>query len=150
VVNDDDRIQRLSARIRFVLLQPVDFRRIDTASTIAKAHVLTAAASYLNTLTITEHGGRIGSVRAPGMVEQIIGAVFQTFEDIDPHPDPFDKAAMLLRGVTPGTSVRGWQQADGVPRRSLLSQSYVDPTAGSVRPGRYGCVVSRGVGRRDS
>jgi death-on-curing protein len=102
MTGDDDSVDDLSARLRFLLLHPIDFRRTDTGSTIAKVRILTAAATYLNTLTIAEHGGRSGSIRAPGMVEQVIGAAFQTFESVDPHPDPFDKAAMLLRGITQG------------------------------------------------
>ena len=32
----------------------------------------------------------------------MIGAAFQTFFGDDSHPEPFDKAAMLLRGMTQG------------------------------------------------
>lgn len=41
-------------------------------------------------------------MRSRGLVEQVVGAAFQTFERIDPHADPFERAAMRLRGVTQG------------------------------------------------
>jgi len=64
--------------------------------------VLTAAASYFNTLAVAEFGGRQGKERQTGLVEQVIAAAFQTFASTDPHPALFEKAAMLLRGITAG------------------------------------------------
>lgn len=63
---------------------------------------LSEFATYLNALVVGEFGGRQGPVREAGLVEQGIGAALQTFHDIDPHPGSFDKAAMLLRGITAG------------------------------------------------
>src|SRR5215212_7309335 len=43
-----------------------------------------------------------GAVRDRGLVEQAVAAAFQTYVGVDPHPGPFDKAAMPLRGITQG------------------------------------------------
>ncbi|CAN5831438.1 hypothetical protein BH23CHL2_BH23CHL2_10860 [soil metagenome] len=64
--------------------------------------LLTAAATYFNILVVADFGGRRGPARDARLVEQVVGAAFQTFEGVDPHPGPFDKAAMLLRGITQG------------------------------------------------
>ena len=92
----------LLARLQLLLAQPIDFSATDTESTLAKVRVLTAAATYFNVLSVTDFGGRAGPVREAGLVEQVIGAAFQTFGGEDPHPDPFEKAAMLLHGITQG------------------------------------------------
>src|SRR5687768_2688621 len=101
-MSSDDPVRNAGVRLRFLLAQPVDFRRTDTEATIDKVRILTAAAAYLNLLAVTDHGGRHGIVRSPGMVEQVVGAAFQSYEGVDPHPTLFDKAAMLLRGITQG------------------------------------------------
>src|SRR6266508_552501 len=88
----------LLSQVRFYLQQPLDFQATDTQTTVAKVRVLAAAAVYFNALAVTDFGGRGGPVRAPGMVEQVVAAAFQTYGGEDPHPDPFEKAAMLLRG----------------------------------------------------
>jgi hypothetical protein len=62
VSGSDDSVHDLRARLRFLLAQPVDFRDNDTAATVAKVRILTAAATYLNLLAVTEHGGRHGLV----------------------------------------------------------------------------------------
>ncbi len=90
----------LLTQITFILQQPVDFNRTDTASTVVKVRLLVAAATYFNVLSVTTYGGRAGPVREHGLLEQAVTAAFQTFSDAEPHPDPFDKAAMLLRGIT--------------------------------------------------
>ncbi len=92
----------LLRRLEIVLSEPVDFARTDTATTLAKVRLLTAAATYFNILAVTDFGGRSGAVRAEGLVEHAVGAAFQTFEGVDPHPGHFEKAAMLLRGITQG------------------------------------------------
>jgi prophage maintenance system killer protein len=99
---DSDSIGTLLARITVVMRQPIDFTRTDTETTIVKIRLLTAAATYFNILAVSDYGGRTGPVRAEGLVEQVVAAAFQTFEGIDPHPSTFEKAAMLLRGITQG------------------------------------------------
>jgi len=87
---------RLSSRDR------ASFKRAGTDATLHNVRVLTAAAIYVNSLAIDDFGGRLGSIRGRGLVEQVVGAAFQTFGGEEPHPCPFDKAAMLLRGITQG------------------------------------------------
>jgi death on curing protein len=103
VTNSGDRpLDDLLARLRFDLAQPVDFARTDSASTVAKVRLLTAAATCFNVLAISDFGGRPGAARHEGLVEQVVAAAVQAYEGVDPHPSPFAKAAMLLRGITPG------------------------------------------------
>ena len=101
-VDPDLLLTSLLTRLDIILLDPIDFEKSDTDSSLAKVRLLSAAAVYFNVLAVTDFGGRPGQVRGEGMVEQAIGAAFQTFEGSDPHPDPFDKAAVLLRGITQG------------------------------------------------
>ena len=92
----------LLARLRIQLTEPADFTRADPETTAANVRHLTAAALLLNVLAIARLGGRSGPVRQQGLVEQIIAAAFQTYQGEDPHPTPFGKEAMLLRGITQG------------------------------------------------
>jgi hypothetical protein len=96
-------LARLLAQIEFRLAEPVDFARAEAQSTIAKVRHLSAAAVYFNVLAVSEFGGRPGSIRQAGLVEQVVAAGFQTYRGEDPHPSPFDKAAMLLDGLGKGT-----------------------------------------------
>ena len=107
------------SRITFILRQPVDFTHTDTTSRLAQVRLLVAAATYFNILTVTDYGGRVGPVREGGLVELAVAAAFQTFEGTDPHPGPFDKAAMLLRGIT-----RGHPFNDGNKRTGFLLAAY--------------------------
>lgn len=77
---------------------PLDFRE----GSPEVVRFLSRVATYLNSLAVGEFGGRLGPVREEGLVDQVVGAAFQSFADVDPHPVPFDKAAMLLRGITAG------------------------------------------------
>lgn len=76
----------LLTNLRFILRRPVDFAATDTDTTLAKARLLTAAATYFNVLAVSGFGGRLGLVREDGLVEQVVGAAFQTFGGEDPHP----------------------------------------------------------------
>lgn len=49
----------------------------------------------------------------------MVGAAFQTYEGVDPHPRPFEKAAMLLRGITQGHPFN-----DGNKRTGFLVAAY--------------------------
>jgi death on curing protein len=64
--------------------------------------VLTKVAICTNMWAVHEFGGRVGPSRGNALVEQVVAAAFQTFGGQDPHPQPFEKAAMLLRGITQG------------------------------------------------
>lgn len=46
-------------QIRFLLAQRIDFRRADTATSLAKVRLLTAAAIYFNTLSVGTFGCRV-------------------------------------------------------------------------------------------
>lgn len=93
----------------------LDFRRGDPDL----VQILTAAATYFNTLAVAQFGGRQGKVRQEGLVEQVVAAAFQTYADIDPHPGPFEKAAMLFRGITAGHPFQ-----DGNKRTGFLLASF--------------------------
>ena len=125
-------------RLRIVLQQPVDFRRSDTDTTPVKIRLLTAAASYFNILAVTDYGGRGGPVRGEGLVEQAVTAAFQTFAGTDPHPGPFEKAAMLLRGITQGHPFN-----DGNKRTGFLLASYYLVRVGSRSPIRCRSTTPR-------
>lgn len=70
-------------------------------------------------MAVADFGGRTGPARDPRLVEQVVAAAFQTFGGIDPHPGPFDKAAMLLRGITQGHPFN-----DGNKRTGFLTATY--------------------------
>jgi prophage maintenance system killer protein len=116
---DESALSDLLDRLRFVLREPIDFGRTDSRTTVDKVRLLTAAATYFNVLAVSDFGGRSGAVRAEGLVEQVIAAAFQTFGGVEPHPSPFDKAAMLLRGIT-----QGHPFTDGNKRTGLLVALY--------------------------
>jgi death-on-curing protein len=115
----DPALTALLARLRTVLAEPVDFAATDTDSSLAKVRLLTAAATYFNILAVTDFGGRTGPLRAEGLLEQAVAAAFQTYGEEDPHPDPFQKAAMLLRGIT-----QGHPFTDGNKRVGFLTAAY--------------------------
>src|SRR3712207_5311338 len=100
--HDDASLAALLTRLRFLLREPVDFTRTDTKTTLAKVRLFTAAAMYFNVLAVADFGGRSGPSRGEGLVEQAVGAAFQSYAGEDPHPSPFEKAAMLLRGISQG------------------------------------------------
>jgi death-on-curing protein len=101
------------------LTEPIDFLATDTDTTLAKVRLLSAAATYFNTLAVGEYGGRLGPIREQGLVDQVVGAAFQTFGGEDPHPDAYEKAAMLLRGITQGHPFN-----DGNKRTGFLTAAY--------------------------
>ncbi len=117
--NDASPLTRLLERLRFRLEEPVDFTRTDSGSTAAKVRLLTAAATYFNVLAVIEFGGRSGPVWQEGLVEQVVADAFQTYEGVDPHPSPFAKAAMLLRGIT-----QGHPFTDAIKRTGFLVAVY--------------------------
>jgi death-on-curing protein len=81
--------------------------------------LLTAAAYWLNAAAIGDFGGRLGPARERGLVEQVIAAAFQTFGSTHPHPSPFDKAAVIFRGITQGHPFN-----DGNRRTGFLDAAY--------------------------
>jgi death-on-curing protein len=119
MTDEPPNITTLFELVRASVDERVDFARTDTEATIAKVRYLAAVAVYLNTLAVTDFGGRLGPVRERGLVEQVIGAAFQTYAGADPHPSAFDKAAMLLRGITQGHPFN-----DGNKRTRFLVAAY--------------------------
>lgn len=95
------------------------FHRTDSDGILESVRVLTAAAVFFNAAAIDDFGGRLGSTRGMELVEQVIGAAFQSFGGEDPHPGAFGKAAMLLRGITAGHPFQ-----DGNKRTGFLVASY--------------------------
>lgn len=87
-MNDDEAPSLISILDRFRIApfdQPI-LARFDTDATIAKVQHLTIAAVYVNAAAVGLYGGRPGPVRAPGLVEQVMGAAFQVHGGVDPHP----------------------------------------------------------------
>jgi death-on-curing protein len=122
-------ITDLLHQIEIALGEPLDFASTDPATILTKVRVLTAAATYFNVLALQEFGGRSGAAREPGIVEQVVSAAFQTFAGFDPHPGPFDKAAMLLRGI-----VAGHPFNDGNKRTGFLIAAYFLSQLGIPEP----------------
>ncbi len=122
-------LAELLAQVEVLLQEPLDFTSTDPDTTQIKVRVLTAAATYFNVLALQTFGGRAGAVRQAGLVEQVVAAAFQTLGDYDPHPEPFDKAAMLVRGITAGHPFN-----DGNKRTGLLTAMYFLELVGIPRP----------------
>lgn len=98
----DEAWREPSVKRDFSLAARIDWLRGDFETTAAKVRLLTAAATYFNVVALTNLGGRIAPARDPRLVEQGVAAAFQTFAGEDSHPTPFEKAAMLLRGIKQG------------------------------------------------
>lgn len=107
------------------------FVRDDTAALLAKVEILTAASMFFNILAVDEFGGRAGAIRGRGLVDQVIAAAFQVYGDHDPHPGAFDKAAMLLRGITQGHPFE-----DGNKRTGFLTAALYLDLVGYPLPAR--------------
>ena len=121
----DDKSAALSellGKIQFLLKYPIDFTAADTRTTLAKVHLLAAAATYFNVVVVSDFGGRGGPARGEGLAEQAVGAAFQTYAGEDPHPGSFEKAAMLLRGITQGHPFNDGNKRTGF----LLAAYYLD------------------------
>jgi death on curing protein len=127
----DFSLENMLQRLELLLTEEIDFSATDTVTTVAKAQLLTVAAVYVNSLAVSEFGGRVGILRGPGLVEQVIGAAFQTYEGYDPHPGAFDKAAMLLRGIT-----QGHPFSDGNKRTGIVIAAFFLRQLGYPLPAR--------------
>jgi death on curing protein len=134
---DNPALTSLLARLRLQLVEPVDFTLTDPQTTVAKVRLLSAAAVYFNVLAVTDFGGRSGPVRQEGLVEQVVAAAFQTFQEADPHPSRFDKAAMLLRGITQGHPFTDGNKRTGF----LVAIYYLDRVGFVLRPNLFRAEV---------
>lgn len=128
--NDD--IAALRLRLHILLATPLDVTSPDSKSIEALVRLLTTVATYFNLVAVSDFGGRSGPARAPGIVEQVVAAAFQTYDGIDPHPTPFEKAAMLLRGIT-----QGHPFTDGNKRTGFLVATYYLDLAGFGVPDAF-------------
>ena len=139
---NDAGLSDLFDKLQFTLPERIDFTQTDPETTLAKVRHLSAVATYFNTLAITIFGGRAGPERAAGLVEQVIGAAFQTFAGVDPHPEAFDKAAMLLRGITQGHPFEDANKRTGflVAAYYLRQMGYPFPEQFSTAEGYDLCV----------
>jgi prophage maintenance system killer protein len=141
-----DELAVVLGRIASILQQPIDFSGADTEMARPKARLLAAAATYFNTAAAIDYGGRGGPVRGEKLVDQVVG-VFQHFYGLDPHPEPFEKAAMLLRGILGDRPFK-----DGNERTGFLVASYYLQLSGYDLPSPLPvdqledlcCRVSRG------
>lgn len=130
--DSDDTLRALLGQVRPSPVERAAFARTDPEATRAMVQLLTAAAVLFNASTVADFGGRFGPTRGIGLVEQVVAAAFQTFAGRDPHPGPFDKAAMLLRGITQGHPFNDENKRTGF----LLAAYYLD-LAGHPMPPRF-------------
>lgn len=119
----------LLARLRLTPDERRIFFRTVTEATLANVRLLTAASVYLNDSAVSLYGDRLGSTRGVELIEQVDVAAFQTFDGTDPHPGAFDKAAMLLRGITAGHPFQ-----DGNKRTGFLIAAYYLEAVGHPLP----------------
>ncbi len=129
MAEDQPLLDELLARVERWAHEPLDYRQTDPHTTESKVRLLTAVAHYFNALAVARYGGRAGHPRERGLIEQVVAATFQTFGGIDPHPDHFDKAAMLLRGITQGHPFQ-----DGNKRTGFALASYYLALMGQAPP----------------
>lgn len=111
--------QSLLHEIDFLLRGEIDLFSSDTETTLRCVRLLSAAAEYLNQWLMEKYGGHGGDHRGAELIEQIVGAAFQTFDGEERHPDPFEKAAMLWKGIT-----QGHPFGDGNKRTGFALASY--------------------------
>ncbi len=112
-------LKHLLNEVEFRYSKNIDYGDKDSETVIEVVHRITDAAKLFNMIAITDFGGRTGPEREKGLTEHAVGAAFQTFGGEDPHPTPFDKAAMLLRGITQGHPFN-----DGNKRTGFLVAAY--------------------------
>jgi death-on-curing protein len=123
---DDALVQR---RLRSRFRRRIDYRATDPETTREVVRRITIAAYLFNLVAISDFGGRTGHEREAGLVELAIGAAFQTFGGAEPHPTPFDKAAVILRGIT-----QGHPFVDGNKRTGFLTAAYYLEQTGYPAP----------------
>jgi death on curing protein len=142
---DDPTLPGLLGRFHLTTMELREFRRTDTEATLAKVHPLTGAAIFFNTAAVADYGGRPGTTRGLALIEQVIGAAFQSYAGEDPHPTVFDKAAMLLRGITAGHPFQ-----DGNKRTGFLLAAYYLDLMGYTFPSEFNVDGAEALSRRVS
>lgn len=111
--------QQLLTQIDALLQVGVDLLSADPETTRKNIRLLAAAASFLNIWLLERYGGHPGEDRGADLLEQIVAAPFQTFGGEEAHPDPFEKAAMLWRGI-----IQGHPFGDGNKRAGFALAAY--------------------------
>ena len=117
--------RRLRSRFR----RRIDYQATDPETTREVVRRITIAAYLFNLVAISDFGGRTGREREASLIDLAIGAAFQTFGGTEPHPTPFDKASVLLRGVT-----QGHPFVDGNKRTEFVTAAYYLEQAGYPAP----------------
>jgi death on curing protein len=112
-------LARLEEESASLLSEPFDFLATDEATTLRKIRVLINAAFIFNVEAIEDFSGGTVEVLNPDAVEQTVSAAFQTVFGDEIHPDPYAKAAVLLRGIS-----RNHPFKDGNKRTALLLATY--------------------------
>jgi death-on-curing protein len=114
-----ESLQDLIGRIQFQYLSPVAFDATDYDSLLEIVRRLTITAHLFNVIAINDYGGRAGKVREAGLCEQVLGSAFQVCFGEEAHPDPFEKASFILRGI-----IGGHPFEDGNKRTGFLMVYY--------------------------
>jgi len=125
-------LSRLRATVELLAREPYSIHDTDLETTRWKLRLLTAVAEHLNVESLVAVGGHPGENRGRELLEQVIAAPFQTFGGEELHPDPFDKAAMLFRGIT-----QGHPFGDGNKRTGLLVAAYYLEITGHPIPDTF-------------
>jgi prophage maintenance system killer protein len=124
-----DDLERILQVIDSLIREGVAFGPSDSNATIRQVRLLTSAACLMNERLIARYGGHPGDNRGVDLVEQVVGAAFQTFGGEESHPDPFEKAAILLRGIT-----QGHPFGDGNKRTGFALAAYYLNLVGLAAP----------------
>ncbi len=83
----------------------------------------------IHDILIERFGGAIG-IRDRGILESAIGRVFQTFDGIELHPSPVDKAAAIFESIVSNHPfVDGNKRTAYVLMRIILKDNNLDITA---------------------
>lgn len=106
-------------QVRFTSRHKINFKATSTRGVQRIVARVVDAAFCFNLMSISRYGGRSGREREPGLLENAVGAAFQTFAGFDPHPGFFQKAAMLMRGITHGHPFQ-----DGNKRTGFMTAMY--------------------------
>jgi hypothetical protein len=106
-----------------VLQEPIDFAATDTEATLAKVRLLAAAATYFNTRTVADYGGRVGPALEPGLIEHAVGAAFQTRPSAARTPTP---APSTRRRCCCAASRRGIRSTTATSAPGSCSPTYLD------------------------
>lgn len=121
--------ENLLGEIDALLTEGVDLLSADSDTTVRNVRLLAAAAHYLNIALLEQFGGHPADDRGGELVEQIVGAAFQTFESEELHPGTFEKAAMVWRGI-----IQGHPFGDGNKRTGFALAAYLLHVAGYDPP----------------